>query len=308
MVSRSIKYLVNEGIRSIWTNRLMSLASVAVLMSCLILIGSAFLVFVNINSLMGKIEEQNVVMAYLEDDATETDIETAETQLLNMTNVKDVTFVPKEEAWEEQLAAMKESEREFFKEYTDDDSIPLPDAYKVTVSNMDEFDETVDSISRLEKIERVRENKDLAQQLVSIRQGFSIVAIAVIAILFAVSMFIISNTIRLTMYSRRLEITIMKSVGATDNFVKIPFIVEGIVLGILSGVVSLLLVWGVYEFAIVQFEDLLSSFGMDAVPFGDTALLMTGVFVLIGVASGTIGSLISMRRYLRKEGSEISVS
>lgn len=304
MVGRSIKYLVHEGFRSVWTNRLMSLASVCVLMSCLVIMGSMSMVFLNIESLLGKIEEQNVVMAFISDDASDDDIASIESSIKDMNNIKDYEFVPKETAWEQQLETMQDSQKEFFKEITTD--IPLPDSYKITVKDMDQFDNTVQSIKSINKIDNVRENKDLAQKLVSIRQGITVVAIVIIAVLFAVSMFIISNTIKLTMYSRRLEINIMKSVGATDSFVKIPFVVEGMVLGMASGLISLLMVFGIYQFAVSQFGELLSSFGMKAVPFASVVWIMMAAFVLIGVLSGTLGSLVSMRKYLKKEGSEIS--
>lgn len=300
----SIKYLIKEGFRSLWTNRMMSFASIAVLMSCLILIGSAAMMFVNIESVLNKIEGQNVIMVFAEEGTTAEELTTIQDEIKNSGNVDSCTFVPKEEAWEAQLATMTEAQQELFRDSSK--PIPLPDGYKVTVKEMDSFDKTVTKLKSIEKVETIRENKDLAEKLVTIRHGVTIVAAAIIAILFAVSLFIISNTIKLTMYARRLEINIMKSVGATDSFVKIPFVVEGIVLGILSGTISLLLVFGVYQFAISQFKDLLATFTMEAVGFGKFALPMLGAFVLVGILSGTFGSLISMRKYLRKEGSEIS--
>ena len=125
-------------------------------------------------------------------------------------------------------------------------------------------------------------------------------------VLFAISLFIISNTIKLTVYSRRLEISIMKSVGATNSFVRLPFVVEGMILGIVSGAVSLGLVWGLYELAVRQFSGLLKSLSLSALPFAPYALQMLGIFVAIGIISGVGGSMITMRKYLNKEGSEIS--
>lgn len=305
MGSKSIKYLIHEGFRSLWVNRMMSIASVAVLMSCLILIGSAFMVFVNINGLISRMEEQNVIMVFADQNTDQAQLDNMETSLKNLANIKDVEFVSADEGLESVIANMSDANKAFFTE-TVDGKNPLPDSFKVTVKDMGSFDDTVTKIKQIEKVETIRENRDLAQKLVTIQHGITVVAIAIIAILFAVSMFIISNTIKLTMYSRRLEINIMKSVGATDAFVKIPFVVEGIVLGIIAGTISLGMVWVIYEFAISQFGALLTSIGMETVKFLVYALPMFGVFVLIGVLSGTLGSLISMRKYLRKEGSEIS--
>lgn len=304
MTASSLRYLFKEGIRNTWTNRMMSIASICVLMSCLVLIGCASMIFLNIESLLGRIEEENVVMVYIEDGTTDADITAMGETIKAIDNVKGIEFVAKETAWEEQLATMEEAQREFFTQISSD--IPLPDAYKVTVDDLSYFDSTIDQIKQLDHIDTIRENKDLAKKLVTIRHGIEVIAIVIIAVLLAISVFIIQNTIKLTVYSRRLEISIMKSVGATNSFVRLPFVVEGMILGIISGVVSLGVVWAFYEFAINQFSDLLISLGLEALKFADYALPMLGAFVLIGIITGVGGALLSMGRYLNKEGSEIS--
>lgn len=304
MTASSLRYLFKEGFRNTWTNRMMSIASICVLMSCLVLIGCASMIFLNIESLLGRIEEENVVMVYIEDGTTKADITAMGETIKAIDNVKGIEFVAKETAWEEQLATMEEAQREFFTEISSD--IPLPDAYKVTVDDLSYFDSTIDQIKQLDHIDTIRENKDLAKKLVTIRHGIEVIAIVIVAVLLAISVFIIQNTIKLTVYSRRLEISIMKSVGATNSFVRLPFVVEGMILGIISGVVSLGVVWAFYEFAINQFSDLLISLGLEALKFADYALPMLGAFVLIGIITGVGGALLSMGRYLNKEGSEIS--
>lgn len=304
MTASSLRYLTKEGFRNVWTNRMMSLASICVLMSCLVLIGSATMVFLNIDSLLARIEEENVVMVYVQDETTDEQLAQMKDQINAIDNVKDVEFVSKESAWEEQLSTMGEAEAEFFTEVSSD--IPLPDAYKVTVDNLDYFDQTVDELNELDHVDIIRQNKDLAQRLVAIRHGITIIAVVIVIVLLLISLFIISNTIRLTVYSRRLEISIMKSVGATNNFVRFPFVIEGIILGVLSGTVALGLVWGIYQLAITQFGDLLSSLNLTAINFTDYALPMFGIFILIGVLCGVGGSVVTMSKYLNKEGSEIS--
>ena len=283
---------------------MMSIASICVLMSCLVPIGCASMIFLNIESLLARIEAENVVMVYIEDDTADADITAMGAALNGMDNVKEVEFVPKEDAWADQLSTMEEAQAQFFTEISSD--IPLPDAYKVTVDDLTYFDQTVSRIEQLEHIDTIRENKDLAQKLVTIRHGVEVISIVIVVVLLAISVFIISNTIKLTVYSRRLEISIMKSVGATNSFVRLPFVKEGMILGIISGIVSLGLVWAFYEFAIHQFSDLLSSLQLEALNFADFALPMLGIFVLIGIVTGVGGALISMGRYLNREGSEIS--
>lgn len=304
MTASSFRYLFKEGFRNIWTNRMMSTASICVLMSCLILIGGASMIFLNIDSLLGRIEEENVIMVYVEDDTTDSELKNMENSLNGIGNIKEVEFIAKEVAWQEQLETMEPAQAEFFLEVSSD--IPLPDAYKITVDDLNQFDSTVNQIKKLSHIDMVRENRDLAKRLVSIRHGVEIIAVVIVVVLLAISVFIISNTIRLTVYSRRLEISIMKSVGATNSFVRLPFIVEGMILGIISGVVSLGLVWVFYDFAVSQFTDILGYLSLDALNFGDYALIMLGAFVVIGIFTGVGGSAITMGRYLNKEGSEIS--
>ena len=304
MSGASFRYLVKEGFHNTWTNRMMSVASICVLLSCLLLIGSASMIFLNIDSLVQKIENENVIMVYIDDEATDADIDELGIELQNLNNVQKIEFVAKEDAWAEQIATMDEAQAEFFTEQTDE--IPLPDAYKVTVKDLEQFTATVKQIKKLNHIDTVRQNTDLAKKLAKISNGISIISIVIIAVLFAISLFIISNTIKLTVYSRRLEISIMKSVGATNSFVQLPFVVEGIILGVVAGVLSLFAVWGIYELAINRFGDVFSSIGLDPLKFTDYAWIMLGVFVAIGIVSGVGGSLITMRKYLTKEGSEIS--
>lgn len=304
MSGASFRYLVKEGFRNTWTNRMMSIASICVLLSCLVLIGSASMIFLNINSLVQKIEDENVIMVYIDDEATDADIDELGIELQNINNVQKIEFVAKEDAWAEQIATMDEAQAEFFTEQTDE--IPLPDAYKVTVKDLEQFTSTVKQIKKLDHIDTVRQNTDLAKKLAKISNGISIISIVIISVLFAISLFIISNTIKLTVYSRRLEISIMKSVGATNSFVQLPFVVEGVILGVVAGVLSLFAVWGIYELAISRFGDVFNSIGLDPLNFMDYAWIMLGVFVAIGIVSGVGGSLITMRKYLTKEGSEIS--
>ena len=305
MTGTSLKYLIKEGFRNTWTNRMMSIASICVLMSCLVLIGSASMMFLNIDSLLGKIEEENVIMVYISDGTTDEEIANMENEIKACGNIKQVEFVSKEDAWAEQLSTMEDAQAEFFTQISSD--IPLPDAYKVTVENLDQFNDTVSKLKQLQHIDTIRENQNLAKKLVAIRQGITVIAFVIIAVLFVISLFIISNTIKLTVYSRRLEISIMKSVGATNSFVRLPFVVEGMILGIVSGIISLGLVWGLYELAVNEFSDLLSTFnGLDFLKFQNYALPMLGIFIAIGVVTGVGGSLITMSKYLNKEGSEIS--
>ena len=234
MKGTSLKYLTHEGFRNVWVNRLMSLASVTVLMACLIIMGAGIMIYFNINNVVDKVQSQNVVMVYVADDASEDETTQIGTSLKGISNVESCEFVPKEVAFQEQIQSMG-GDAALFEGF---DEIPLPDAYKVTVKDLSQFETTVSQIKQINKVDSVRENSDLASKLLSLRHAVSIVSVGLVVMLFLVALFIISNTIRITMFSRKLEISIMKAVGATNWFIRWPFMIEGMILGTISGIVS----------------------------------------------------------------------
>lgn len=300
MKGASLKYLTKEGFRNVWVNRLMSLASITVLMACLVIIGLGAMIFFNMDSLLDTIERQNVVMVYVEDNATDEQTSQLGIDIQMLENVAESEFVPKEDAFQAQLEAMGDDAvlLEGLKEN------PLPDAYKVVISDLTQFRTTVDSIKNMEFVDTVRENGDVADKLISIRRGVSAVIIGMVSLLFIVSLFIISNTIRITMFSRKLEISIMKAVGATNWFIRWPFMIEGMLLGVIAGLVSFGVLAGLYQGMVYVFKDLLAIF--TPVPFGGYAGYILGIFMAIGIFTGSFGSLISMGKYLKEQGSVVS--
>lgn len=302
MKSNSLSYLTREGFRNIWVNRLMSLASVTVLMACLLIIGIGSMAYFNINSLLDIVESQNVVMVYVEDGTSDIDTSTIGVKIQNMSNVSECVFVPKEDAFQKQIEDMG-GDSALFDGFTES---PLPDAYKVTVKDLTQFTQTVGEIESLEHIESVRENSDLATKLVSIRHAVTVVCLGIVIMLFLVALFIISNTIRITMFSRKLEINIMKAVGATSGFIRWPFFIEGILLGLISSIVSILLLWGAYEGIVYAFSNVITMLGFSFVPFLNYVWYIFGIFAFIGVFTGGVGSMVSMNKYLKEQGSVVN--
>ncbi|MBE6747659.1 MAG: ABC transporter permease [Ruminococcaceae bacterium] len=294
-------YLTREGFKNIWVNRFLSIATILVLVACLIIVGTGSLIFLNINSLLDLIEGQNVVMVYVQDEATEYETESLGLQLEGMSNIRNVEFVPREVAFENQKEQFGENAALL------DGLSPeiLPDAYKVTVDDLSMFDSTVDKIENLESVLQVRENSDLASKVETIRNAVSYISLGIVAILFFVSMFIVSNTIRITIYNRRLEISIMKAVGATNSFIRWPFLVEGMLLGIISAVISLGLEYLVYSIALIWFSDIMAILGGSPVEFLDYIWFFLAVFGFIGVVIGTTGSLISLNKYLKEHNNVV---
>ena len=301
MKGASLGYLTREGFRNIWVNRLLSLATIVVLISCLIIVGSGSLIFLNINAVLDLIEGQNVVMVYVNDEADDYMTQTLGVQLEAHTNVLEVEFVPREEAFQRQIEAYGDK-ADLLEGLSPE---ILPDAYKVTVKDLEQFDATVAEIKGYENVLQIRENSDLAGKLASIRNAVTYISIGIVAILFFVSLFIVSNTIRITIYNRRLEISIMKAVGATNAFIRWPFMVEGILLGLFSAILGLGIQYGVYSVASIWLGNVLSMLGGEAVNFLDYVWIIFGIFAFIGVVIGAFGSIISLNKYLKEHSNVV---
>ena len=296
-----MRYLTNEGIRNIGTNRLMSVASIAVLMSCLVMIGCAVLLFLNIDSMLHNIEAQNVIMAFVPEDADEATVQSVQAALEAVPNVKSVRFISKDEAFKTVSASLGENASVL----NGIDNSFLPDSFEVTVDDMQSFTETVNQVKAVPNVASIRENSDLAMRLERIRTAVTYLSLGVIALLFLVALFIIANTVRITMFTRRLEISIMKAVGATNWFIRWPFLIEGITIGVISAVLSMGVLFLMYYLAA---DALLSIFGMlggALVNFWDYALYIFLAFLVVSVFTGGLGSIFSIGRYLKEQGSVV---
>lgn len=294
----NLGYLTKEGFRNLRVNKLMTVASITVLFSCLMLVGIAFMMLVNIESFISGIEAENVIMVYVNDETDSYNYIRLGNELRAIPNVGNVEMIEKDAAYAEILNGLDDGLREYLQS-TDEN--PLPDAYKVTVADMDGFEAVVSEIKTLRNVSRVHENSVLARQLAGLRNSVTYISGGIIILLLVVSLFIISNTIKVTMFSRRLEISIMKSVGATNSFIRWPFMVEGIVIGIIAGILATGAVWGIYEFALGSFTSMLSSFGdVKEVSFLDYAPYLVAAFVGIGIFTGVFGSATSIRKYLKE--------
>ncbi len=297
---RSFGYLTKEGFRNLWANRLMSFASIAVLLSCMIMIGTAFMMLVNIQVVIDSVEDKNVIMVYVTQDADETKVVTLGEELRAIKNVSNIEFVDKETAFKQELEALG-TDATFFEGVEN----PLPDLYKVSVNGMENFDSVSSQIEKLENVDSIRDDKDIATVLINVRSSVTYLSVGIIILLMLVSLFIISNTIRITMFSRRLEISIMKSVGATNGFIRWPFVIEGILLGVISAIISLGAVWGVYEVAKNSIANMLGgimNIGNNLVSFTDYIIIILAAFLIIGIFSGVVGSMVSIRKYLKEQG------
>ena len=215
-------------------------------------------------------------------------------------NVASVEFISGEEGLRRMLDNMDDTQASYFTWLEEDN--PLSCAARVTMLNLDQFDQTVAEIEAIDGINTVYHQRDLAMRINSIKNGISVAGIWIIALLMVISLVIVANTIRVTMYNRKLEISIMKAVGATNSFIRLPFVVEGIVIGLVSAGLSIGILYFVYRGVIGTMQEALGLAA--AVPFREFVWPTLGIFAAIGVLAGLVGSSIMISKYLRKEGSE----
>ena len=216
----------------------------------------------------------------------------------------NVEYISKEKALEVLKVSVLAGKEQYFEFLDEEGGNPLSDGAKVTLSSMENFEETVDKIAAVKGVDSIQSQAELANTINSIKKGVSVAGTWIIGILLFISLLIVSNTIRVTMYNRKLQISIMKAVGATDAFIRIPFVVEGIIIGIISALLSECLVYFCYRVAL---DTIMGTLGTSqVVPFGEAAWLLLGIFAAIGVLAGVFGSVIMIGKYLRREGSEFS--
>lgn len=241
----SFFYLVKQGFKNLWNNRLMSLASIGVLVSCMLLIGAAALLAVNVSSVVDELEDQSEAIVYLDDNTTEDDQARIRKAIIATGKISTVEFVPKGEALSEMMSAMGD-EGLLFEAYKEDNN--LPDSYRVTFDDVSDLESTVAAIENIDGVLSVSAMTEVANVITGLKKMAYVGGVVIIGLLIAVSLMIVGNTIKITVFSRRREVNIMKYVGATNGFIRLPFIVEGMSLGVISGAISYGLIYFGYDY------------------------------------------------------------
>lgn len=289
-----VGYLLKEGFRSVFTHGFMSFASVTIIIACLLIMGSFSLLAVNIDALIADLESQNEMLAFVDEDYTYEQALALESHLLAQSNVSEVVFISREQAY-------SDFRDDYDDEYIFDDieSDTFRDRYVVYLEDIAYMAETKVRIEGIEGIAAVSAMLEISQGFVTVRNIVSAVSAILIVILFVVSVFIMSNTVKLTTFGRREEIAIMKMVGATNSFIRTPFIIEGLVLGIMGAAIAFFAQWGIYILVCDQVMAGIAGSLMNVVPFDTLMLPVGGVFLGVGVVVGLFGGSIAIRNYLK---------
>jgi len=291
-------YLIKEGLKNVWNNRLMSIASICVLVSCLVLTGSAVLFSMNVSQVVETVGSSNETTVYIKEGYSRVEAVYIGREIAKLDNVESTEYVSKDDALEQFKDELGE---EIFADFEDDN--PLPDSFVVVMTDLSKYNDTVKQIKKIDGVEKVDSHAATAKKLASINDMVQILSLAIVIALTVISLFIISNTIRATMYSRRFEISIMKSVGATNTFVRIPFVVEGMTIGLIASIISTGAMYFVYK-GVMQIIAYSMPF-FTAIPISEVIMYVAGAFVISGVLIGALSGFVSIRKYLKKEGNEI---
>lgn len=296
MKRNNFGYFFREGLGSIFSHGFMSFASVCVIVACLIIMGSFTLLVLNVNNMIEKWESENQVVAFVDEELSDAEARALETKLEAIENVSDAVFVSRDDAFAKYLSEFDEDENELF---ADLEPTVLRHRYMIYLDDIEYMAETQKRIEEVDGIAKVNAHLEISEGFVSISRVVGIVSLTIILVLLIVSMFIMANTIKLTTFDRREEIAIMRLVGATNGFIRWPFVFEGLLLGLFGSLVAFLLQWGIYEFVVVQIERSTTMRIIETLSFGQIALPLLGVFVATGFIVGIGGSLTVIRKYLK---------
>ena len=290
--------MIREGFRSIKTHAFMSFASVTIIMACLIIMGSVTLLSFNIDAMIQSLEDRNEIVAFVDEELSPDQAEALRPAVEAVPNVQEVFFMTREEAMDTFMGKYDSALMEGI------DATVFRHRFIIHLNDIAQMAQTKSALENVEGIAKVKAHLEYASAFVTLRNIFTVVALVLTIILVLVSVFIMSNTIKLTTFGRREEIAIMKMVGATNSFIRLPFVVEGLVLGLLGGGLAFLVEWGLYTVLVrrvtgavvgsVITESLLSF-----IPFSTIALPLLAAFLAIGIFVGVFGGVNAIRNYLK---------
>ena len=294
MAKHDFRYFAHEGLSNMFSHGFMSFAAIGITVACLLIMGTFTLVAVNANQLLRDLEQENEILAYVDDSYDETQARALQKKLQSIPNVASAAFISKEEAMEEFKAQYPDEAL-----FQDLDPEILRDRYAIKIADLRQQKQTVEQVKAVEGLAKVNAYEEIAGGFITVRNVATVVCVALIAILFVVSVFIISNTIKLTTFDRREEIAIMRMVGATNGFIRWPFVYEGFLFGILGAAVAFLLQWGLYEAVArgVANNDTLQLISI--IPFTEMWEPVAVSFAAAGIVIGVGGSLSAIRKFLQ---------
>ena len=293
MRMNNIGYLLKEGVRGIFLHGFMSFAAVCVTVACLLIVGSFSALTYNVSIMVEDLNKTNEVLVYVDSTLPDAEAKSVGTKINRIENVMQSRFVSREQALKEFVADHQGDEA-----FTGVEAEDLRHRFVVTLEDNTLMQDTVDQIRQIPGVANISAAYELAEGFSTLQQVLQIASIAVIAVLLVVSLLIISNTVKLAMYDRRDEIAIMKMVGATNGFIRLPFVVEGFALGMAGAALAFGLEWVMYDALILRIEEVDTLQLFSFVPFDELLLPMVATFAFAGLFVGVVGSWTSIRKFM----------
>ena len=287
-------YYLREGFRGVGMHGFMSFAAVCIIVACLVIMGTFGMLLVNVSAMLEHYEQECEILVYIDESYPTAEARSIGSVINRVDNIREAIFVTREEALEN-FKARYSDQREFEGLQAD----TFRDRFQVYLEDLSLLDQTEIALEAVEGVAEVNSNPELAQGFSTLRNILSWVSMIVVGILLIVSLFIISNTIKLALMSRKEEIGIMRMVGATNSFIRWPFVVEGLILGLLGAIFSFFLQWGLYELVRARIAelDVLQMFTL--LPFAEMSAIIGAGCLTAGVLIGVLGGLLSIRRFLK---------
>jgi cell division transport system permease protein len=290
----NLGYLIKEGIRGIFLHGFMSFAAICVTVACLLIVGTFSSLIYNLNIMVEELNMTNEVVAYVDDNLSDAEARSVGTQINRIGNVMESTFVDRQTALENFIADYENPAA-----FDGVQSDTLQHRFVIVLKDNRLLDQTVDSLLAVSGVVEVHALHELAKGFSTIQDVLHMVSLVVICVLLIVSLLIISNTVKLAMYDRREEIAIMKMVGATNGFIRLPFVVEGFTLGMLGAGIAFGLEWLMYNYMVERIAELDASLQLfKFVPFTDLLIPMIATFAAAGFFVGVVGSWTSIRKFM----------
>lgn len=280
-----MSYLVGEGFRNVLKNKKSTSAALTIMCMAMFMFGIFFILGENINYVMTQVESEQGMQVFMKDDATEEDIKKAEREIRAISGVNTLEYISKTDA----MNAYKESfgERKGVLDGLDE---VLPASFVVTLTDLSLNSSVQEQILKINQVDEINSSNGTIEMLMSITKGIRMVTLVILVILVFISIFIITNTIKLTVHARRKEISIMKYVGATNGFIRWPFVVEGIIIGLISAMITILIVGAIYNFATegMMQTSTFKTLGLKLYTFSDMFQLLITTYVILGAGIGIV--------------------
>ena len=293
-MKHNFSYFFKEGLGNMFSHGFMSFAAVGVTVACLLIMGTFSLVAYDLNENLKDLQKENAVLAFVDESLDDAQAKALQSELKDLTGVADCTFVSREEARDNYVALYDEDDL-----YADLEAEIFRHRYVIHLTDLELMSQLTDELEQVEGIVKIRADETISAGFITVRNIAGVISLALVAVLLIVSVFIMSNTIKLTTFDRRDEIAIMKMVGATNGFIRWPFVYEGLLLGITGAVIAFGLQWLLYSGMVRGVESSDTMQLLRLVPFTDIWMPVAVIFLVVGIMVGVGGSLMAIRKFLR---------